>query len=345
MPLINSFIQQINKNRLRQIDSFATQPLEIQEKQLFDLVGSAKNTEYGKKYGFSSIKNIEEFQKRLPIWRYEEFSPYIERIRKGEQNILWPGKIKWFAKSSGTTNDKSKFIPISCESLHGCHFRGGRDVLAVYMRNFPDTHIYTGKTLTLGGSVQINQFFNQTYYGDLSAIMLRNIPFLFDLIRVPNSKVAIIPKWEEKLDKLTRETIDKNVIALAGVPSWNLVMIKHILEFTGKENLLEVWPGLELFIHGGVSFIPYREQFKRLIPSEKMNYLETYNASEGFFALQDDPSTNDMLLMLDYGIFYEFILLKNLIHQIQERIILEKLRKTGTMLWLSPQTEACGAML
>jgi len=243
----------------------------------------------------------------VPVKNYDGLKPYIERLLKGEQNVLWPSEIKWFAKSSGTTNDKSKFIPVSREALEDCHFRGGKDILAVYTSNYPETGIYSGKGLTLGGSHQINKINNQSFFGDLSAILIENLPFWANFIKTPSQEIALLSEWEEKLDKISTATIKENVTSIAGVPSWTLVLIKYILEKTGKNNLLEVWPNLELFNHGGVSFEPYKEQFKKLIPSEKMNYMETYNASEGFFAIQDYPTRNDMLLMLDYGIFYEFI--------------------------------------
>jgi hypothetical protein len=228
------------------------------------------------------------------------------------KNLLWPEEIKWFAKSSGTTNDKSKFIPVSNETLEVCHFRGGKDVIALYTLNYPENGILKGKGLTLGGSHQINNFSNRSFYGDLSAILIENLPFWSTFIKTPTSKIALLPEWEEKLEKLTRHTIEENVTSIAGVPSWTLVLIKYILDYTGKKNLIDVWPNLELFIHGGVSFTPYREQFKSFIASDSMHYLETYNASEGFFGIQDNPLTDDMLLMLDYGIFYEFIPLENI---------------------------------
>jgi hypothetical protein len=271
------------------------------------MIDKAKHTQFGKSYGFEDFNNIQDFQSRVPINDYEGIKPYVEQLRKGEKDLLWPGDIRWFAKSSGTTSEKSKFIPVSKEALEDCHFRGGKDVLAIYTDNYPDTRIFSGKGLTLGGSHQVDNFSNTSYYGDLSAILIENIPWWADFIRTPRQKVALIPEWEEKLEKLTNETLKENVTNLAGVPSWNLVMIRHILDFTGKNHLLEIWPNLELFSHGGVCFTPYREQFHKLIPSPDMHYLETYNASEGFFAIQDDPSRDDMLLMLDYGIFYEFI--------------------------------------
>jgi len=307
MQFINSLVTWLNFKRLYQIDLFKKFPFEVQRESLFKLIDKAKDTAYGKQYNFSSIKTIEEFQERVPVKNYDGLKPYIERLLKGEQNVLWPSEIKWFAKSSGTTNDKSKFIPVSREALEDCHFRGGKDILAVYTSNYPETGIYSGKGLTLGGSHQINKINNQSFFGDLSAILIENLPFWANFIKTPSQEIALLSEWEEKLDKISTATIKENVTSIAGVPSWTLVLIKYILEKTGKNNLLEVWPNLELFNHGGVSFEPYKEQFKKLIPSEKMNYMETYNASEGFFAIQDYPTRNDMLLMLDYGIFYEFI--------------------------------------
>lgn len=289
------------------MDLFRKYPAEVQLETFQKLVSRAEGTEWGRKYGYASFSSIADFQASVPIQTYEEVKPFVDRLRQGEQNLLWPGDIKWFAKSSGTTNDKSKFIPVSSESLKECHFKGGKDVLAIYCQNNPETRIFSGKGLTLGGSHKIDNFNNQSYYGDLSAILIENLPFWTEFIRTPSQEVALLERFEEKLEKIAGESVQENVTSIAGVPSWNLVMLKYIVEHTGKSNVLEVWPGLELFIHGGVSFTPYREQFKKLIPSEKMNYVEAYNASEGFFAIQDDPSASDMLLMLDYGIFYEFV--------------------------------------
>jgi hypothetical protein len=291
---------------------------------LLKIVQKATETEWGKKYGYAAINNIPDFQKAVPLQNYDDIRPYVDRLRDGESNILWPGEIKWFAKSSGTTNDKSKFIPVSKEALEDCHFRAGKDVLAIYTNQYPETKIFTGKGLTLGGSHRINNFSNQSFYGDLSAILIENIPFWADFIRTPKSEIALMEKWEEKIEKIAESTTKENVTNIAGVPSWNLVLMKYILEYTGKSNLLEIWPNLELFTHGGVSFGPYREQFKRLIPSPNMHYMETYNASEGFFAIQDDPNHDDMLLMLDYGIFYEFIPLEQLALPNPEVLTIEK---------------------
>jgi len=307
MQIIGSLVTWLNFKRLYQIDLFKKYPFDAQREVLFQLVDSAKRTKFGEEYDFKSIKSIEEFQRRVPIHTYEKIKPYIDHLMQGEQNILWPSEIKWFAKSSGTTSDKSKFIPVSRETLEDSHFRGGKDILALYATNFPETALFKGKGLTLGGSHQINKISNESFYGDLSAILIENLPFWTYFIKTPSQEIALMSEWEEKLDKIANATIKENVTNIAGVPSWMLVLIRYILNKTGKQNLLEVWPNLELFTHGGVSFEPYREQYKKLIPSSNMNYLETYNASEGFFGIQDYPDQSDMLLMLDYGIFYEFI--------------------------------------
>ena len=307
MALINSLVSWFNTSRMHQIDFLKKHPEDVQRETLLKLLNSARNTEFGKKYGFESIDSEDEFKHSLPLQGYEEIKPYVERLRDGEENLLWPGEIKWFAQSSGTTSDKSKFIPVSTEALEECHFRGPKDVLAIYTNNNPETHIFSGKGLTIGGSHQVNNFNNQSFYGDLSAILIENSPFWVSFIRTPDTKIALMAKWEEKLEKAYEATLHENVTNMSGVPSWNLVFIKYVLEKTGKSNLLEIWPNLELFIHGGISFLPYRQQFQKLIPSPSMNYLETYNASEGFFAIQDEPGRDDMLLMLDYGVYYEFI--------------------------------------
>lgn len=307
MTLIPSLVNVLNNKRIDQIELFRKYPEKTQNEVLFGLVARASDTEWGMKYGYSSISSIKDFQNRVKVQTYEELIPYVERLRKGERNLLWPGETRWFAKSSGTTSAKSKFIPLSRESLEECHYRGARDMLAVYTRNKPDTKIFTGKSLILGGSHRINNFSNKSLYGDLSAILLENAPFWVNLIRTPKTKIALMEDFEEKLNQITRLTVNENVTNISGVPSWYLVLIKQILAFTGKKNLREVWPGLEVFFHGGISFIPYREQFMNFIPGDGMNYMESYNASEGFFGLQDDPASKDMLLMLDLGVFYEFI--------------------------------------
>jgi hypothetical protein len=307
MPIITSLVKWLNIKRMSQIDLMRKYPFNVQQDTFEQLISKAKDTKWGKEYRYEQVKEIVDFQQSVPLQHYEDVKPYIERTRKGEQDILWPGETKWFAKSSGTTADKSKFIPVSKEALEKCHFRGGKDILAIYTSNNPESKIFKGKGLTLGGSHSIDNFSNKSYYGDLSAILIENLPFWTEFIRTPSQQIALLDKWEEKLERIARETIEENVTSIAGVPSWNLVMIKFILDYTGKNNLLEVWPNLELFTHGGVSFKPYRQQFEKLIPIQNMHYLEVYNASEGFFAIQDNPYDEGMLLMLDYGIFYEFI--------------------------------------
>ena len=307
MPIINSLLSLVNSSRLAQIGDYDSQAIDIQQHQLFDLLKKAQSTEYGILYDFKSIRSISQFQSDVPIVDYEGMRPYVERLREGEKNLLWPGEIKWFAKSSGTTSTKSKFIPISRESLEDCHFRGGRDVVALYLSNHnPESQILTGKCLTLGGSHQINNFNKESYYGDLSAILIENSPFWANFVRTPNPSIALLENWDEKLEKITEATLHENVTSLAGVPSWFLILLKHILASSGSKNLHQVWPNLELFIHGGINFTPYRQQYDQLM-GRSLNYMETYNASEGFFAIQDMPKRKDMLLMLDYGIFYEFV--------------------------------------
>ena len=328
MPILSSIVNWLNIKRLHQIDLFRKYPADVQSEGLFRLLEQAKNTWYGKEYNFGKIQTLKEYQEQVPITRYEDLQPMIMRVMEGEQNLLWPSEIKWFAKSSGTTSDKSKFIPVSWETLEDCHFRGGKDTLAIYSQNYPDNKMLTGKGLTLGGSHQISSYSNQSYYGDLSAILIENMPFWAHFIRTPSQEVALLDEWEEKLEIITRETIRENVTSLAGIPSWNLVLIKYILEFAGKKNLLEIWPNLELFIHGGVSFTPYRDQFKKLIPLDKMHYMEVYNASEGHFAIQDEPGRDDMLLMLDYGVFYEFVPMEEVFNTNPRAIPLEDV-KTG----------------
>lgn len=312
MPLLNSIISWMNVKRLHQIELFKKYPFDVQQDVFTKLIDQASSTTWGVQYGYDSIYSIEDYRQRVPISTYDEIKPYIYRLREGEQNVLWPTDIKWFAKSSGTTSDKSKFIPVSNEALEDCHFRGVKDVIALYTQQRPENGILKGKALTLGGSAEINNFSNQSYYGDLSAVIIENLPFWAQFIRTPAAEIALIPDFEEKLEKIINLTVSENVTSIAGVPSWNLVLLRAVLDFTGKNNILDVWPNLELFTHGGVSFTPYREQFEKLIPSEKMNYLETYNASEGFFGIQDELDRDDMLLMLDLGVFYEFIPLDRL---------------------------------
>ena len=310
--ILNSVISWFLKQRVSQIEYFKENPHEAQNNLLFELLGKAKDTEWGKKYDYASIKDFKTYQERVPIQDYDQVKPWIERLRKGENNLLWPTEVKWFAKSSGTTSDKSKFIPVSNEALEDCHFRGGKDMLSIYCNNRPDTEVFSGKGLVMGGSHSVSEFNSNSYFGDISAILVQNFPFWAQLLRTPDLSIALMDNWEEKLDKIANATITENVTNLSGVPSWNLMLLKRILEMTGRKNILEVWPNLELFIHGGVSFAPYREQFKKIIPSDQMWYMETYNASEGFFGIQDQAHSREMLLMLDYGIFYEFLPLDEL---------------------------------
>jgi hypothetical protein len=307
MAIIPSLINWLNIKRINQIELFKKYPVETQQETLYRLLSKAASTEWGKKFDYSSIKSVSDYQSRFPVQTYEDIIPYVERLRKGETNLLWPGEIKWFAKSSGTTSAKSKFIPMSCESLEDCHYRAGKDILIMYTIERPDTRIFSGKSLTLGGSHKMNQFSEDSLCGDLSAILIENAPFWVEIIRTPKQKIALLEDFEEKLELITKSTVNENVTNISGVPSWYLVLIKQILDYTGKTNLIDVWPNLEVFFHGGISFAPYREQYRKLIDTDKMNYMETYNASEGFFGIQDDPLSSDMLLMLDYGIFYEFI--------------------------------------
>lgn len=314
MTLVNSIFTWIMKKRMHQIELFIKYPYDVQDEWFQTLISTAKNTEWGKKYGYESILNQDQFKERVPLQNYDTLKPYIEKMLSGQHNVLWPSEIKWFAKSSGTTNDRSKFIPVSEESMEECHFKGGKDLLSMYCNNRPDTKIFTGKCLVLGGSHQINQLNADSSFGDLSAVLIKNLPFWAEFYRTPDMSITLMDNFEEKIEKMAQATIDVNVTNISGVPTWNIVLAKRILEITGKDNLLEVWPNLEFYFHGAVNFKPYREQFKKLIPSDNMYYLETYNASEGFFGIQDQPNSEEMLLMLDYGIYYEFLPMEN-IHQ------------------------------
>jgi hypothetical protein len=307
MPVIPSIVNLFTAKRIHQIEFFKKNPVESQDRMLFELLRKASDTEWGKKFGYRSIATVREFQNKVPLQTYENIIPFVNRLKKGEKNLLWPGEIKWFAKSSGTTSCKSKFIPVSKESLHECHYRGARDTLILYTSQNPDTAIYGGKGLTLGGSQMLNHMGSSSVSGDLSAILIDNAPSWIEIIRTPKLEIALLDDFEAKLKKIVKYTIDENVTSISGVPSWCLVMIRFILAQQGKSNLHEIWPNLEVFFHGGINFSPYREQYKLLLPSDNMKYMETYNASEGFFGIQNDLSGSDMLLMLDYGVFFEFI--------------------------------------
>mgnify|MGYP006074587445 FL=1 len=306
LPFVNSIISWFLKKRVHQIELFLKYPIDVQEELLLKLVATAKKTEFGEEHHFSSIKNYKDFTNEVPIQRYESIEPLIERCRKGEQNLFWPTPIKWFAKSSGTTNAKSKFIPVSDEALEYCHMKAGKDMLCLYINNNEETQLFTGKGLKLGGSSEIYKD-NDSYFGDLSAIITGNLPFWVDYSTAPSQEVALMAEWETKMEAIIDETIHENITSLIGVPSWMLVLLNRVLERTGKDHILEVWPNLEVYFHGGVNFNPYREQYKKLIPKKDFQYYEIYNASEGFFAIQDNNGSKELLLMLDYGIFYEFI--------------------------------------
>ena len=306
LPVINSFASWMLKQRIHQIELFLKYPNEVQEELLMNLIRSSEHTFFGKKHEYASIRSYATFAERVPISTYEEFQPLIERTRKGEQNIIWETPIKWFAKSSGTTNAKSKFIPVSPESLEDCHYKAGKDLLCMYLNNNENSEMFLGKSLRLGGSSQIYEN-NATFFGDLSAILIENMPLWAEFSSTPNNKISLMSDWETKLNSIINGVKNENVTSFAGVPSWMLVLLNRLLVETGKENLYELWPNLEVYFHGGVSFAPYKEQYQKILPNKNFKYYEIYNASEGFFAIQDMNYSSDLLLMLDYGIFYEFI--------------------------------------
>lgn len=306
IPLVNSIASWFLKKRFHQIELFLKYPNEVQNELLFDLLTTAKDTEIGKRYDFASIESYKTFSERIPVTTYEDCQDMIERSRQGESNIFWPNPIKWYAKSSGTTNAKSKFIPVSTESLEDCHYAASKDLLCMYLNNNEDSQLFTGKSLRLGGSKELYKE-NGTVFGDLSAILIDNMPFWAEFSSTPSSKVSLMSDWEVKMAAIVEETRNENVTSLAGVPSWMLVLLNTILDTTGKNHLFELWPNLEVYFHGGVSFVPYIDQYKTILPRDNFKYYEIYNASEGFFAIQDQNNSSELLLMLDYGIFYEFI--------------------------------------
>ena len=314
MEVLNSFMTWIFKSRLGQIEKFKQEPHSVQRTTLVELLEAAKNTEFGKTHHFEKIKSYEDFAKRVPLFDYESFTPYLEKNIKGKQQVFWPSDIKWFAKSSGTTAGRSKYIPVSDESLEECHYKGGKDMVSLYVSNFPDTKVFTGKSLTVGGALEKDLLHPKgiARAGDVSAVIMHNLPIWAQFIRTPSLETALMSDWEAKIERMARETMDENVTSIAGVPTWTIVLLQRILELKKASNILEVWPNLEVFFHGAVAFGPYRNLFKELIPSDKMRYMETYNASEGFFGMQDQPDSDELLLLLDYGIFYEFILTEDL---------------------------------
>ncbi|MFS8082646.1 MAG: GH3 auxin-responsive promoter family protein [Ginsengibacter sp.] len=306
MKVLSSLISAVARMRHLAVRNWILYPLSAQRNVLQHLITQAQYTEFGKKYNFSKLFTVRDFKKKVPIHEYDDIKPYISRMMEGEENILWNTPIYWFAKSSGTTSDKSKFIPISEESLKEMHFKASKDVLTNYYKNFPDSELLTGKSLVVGGSHQLSTFHEEIQYGDLSAVLMQNTPFWGHWIRTPDLRIALLDEWEGKIEKIAGNTLHENVTSIAGVPTWTIILIKKILEISGKKTLKEVWPNLELYLHGGVSFVPYREQFQKLIGAP-INYLETYNASEGFFAAQNTPQDDSLLLFTDHGIFYEFM--------------------------------------
>ena len=306
MSALTSIIRSFTAARFRKLDAARKNPQQFQHAIFRSLINAGRETEFGRKYNFQNISSIEKFQQQVPLHEYDDLKSFIDRMRQGEQRVLWNKPVRWFAKSSGTTADKSKFIPVSNESLQHCHYQGAKDVLVFYVNNYPKSKMFNGKSLTLGGShkPEVN---GKIHSGDLSAILIQNSPFYAELVRTPSSAICLTPDFETKVQRIAAKAIKQNVTNFAGVPSWNLVLMKRILEISGKQNLLEIWPNLELFMHGGISFEPYREQYRQLIPSDEMHYVETYNASEGFFSVQDNPLEKSMLLLTDVGIFYEFI--------------------------------------
>jgi hypothetical protein len=308
MTILNSIASWWMKKRMHQIELFMKYPHDVQNESLRKLLASAKDTEWGKLHDYKNIQNYFQFKSNVPLQDYEMLKPFIDRIRRGEQNILWNTDIKWFAKSSGTTNDKSKYIPVSKESLDECHYNGGRDMIAIYCSLYPETKLFTGKNLALGGSLTTDYFGNyESQNGDLSAIVMNNLPMWAEFFRSPDLSIALMDKWDEKLEKLSIAISKENMVSLAGVPSWMLLIVKRVLEINGKNSIADVWPSLEVYFHGGVSFTPYREQFKTLFKKSDVNFLELYNASEGFIGIQDQRDSEELLLMLDYGIYYEFM--------------------------------------
>lgn len=307
MDILTQTISLLFRRRQKEVERYAQDADVIQRKQLHALLTTARRTEWGEKYAYKSIRTYEDFCRRVPVQTYEEVKPYVMRMINGQRNILWPSVVRWYAKSSGTTNDKSKFLPVTPEILKGCHYKGGFDCVALYLRNTPDSHFFSKKGLILGGSHSPSPLNARSHCGDLSAVLLQNLNPLVNLIRVPEKRIILMDEWESKIQAIVENTWDQDVNSLSGVPSWMLVLIKAVLKKTGKQYLTEVWPHMEVFFHGGISFEPYRDQYKALIPSDRMHYVETYNASEGFFGIQDDPTDPSLLMMLDYGIFYEFM--------------------------------------
>jgi hypothetical protein len=322
MKLLSPAISRFARWRLWSIEKWMSDAASNQFDVWQDLFAAGQYTEFGRMYNFSHIQSLEDFKNTVPIQEYDSLKPFIERMMKGEENILWNTPISWFAKSSGTTSDKSKFIPVSEESLQDNHYKASKDVLSFYYASHPESDLLTGKSLIIGGSHQISQVNEEVHCGDLSAVIVQNSPFWSNWIRTPDTSIILMDEWESKIEKLAQSTILENVTSMAGVPTWLIVLLKRILEITGKQTIKEVWPSLELYMHGGVSFVPYKQQFEKLIGAP-INYLEMYNASEGFFAAQDDVTKEGMLLMCDHGIFYEFMPLSEYGKEFPETIQLD----------------------
>ncbi|MCX6352633.1 MAG: GH3 auxin-responsive promoter family protein [Bacteroidetes bacterium] len=326
MGLMNNIFRWFIIDRLADIERFMESPLATQEFLRRQLITAAEETEWGKKYNFSNLRRYEDFQKAMPIQDYNSLKPYIDRIMRGEQNVLWHSPITWFAKSSGTTEDKSKFIPVSYEAFQECHFRAGKDMYALYYQTNPEANVIDGKALVMGGSQQVNQLNQNSHYGDLSAILTQNLPIWAEVKRAPERSIALMDDWEKKIEKMANSVLKENITNIVGVPTWTVVLIKYLFEMTGKDNLVDIWPNLQLYIHGGVSFSPYHELFHKYIRSSNMHYMETYNASEGFFGIQDDENRDDMLFLLNHGIFYEFIPIDKMDDENPEAIPLEDVK-------------------
>ena len=311
MP-VNALLGFLMKKRLQQIELFRDHPHEPQLEVFHRLMDCARHTAWGTEYKYAELDSPDRFRERVPLQDYGNVKPWVDRMRSGEQNLLWPTDIRWYAKSSGTTHAASKYIPVSREALEECHYKGGKDLLALHYAMHPQSRLYYGMNMVVGGSSAMEPLRNDAYTGDLSAIIIRNLPVWVEVRRTPVIETALMDDWERKVERMARETMREDVRSMAGVPSWTLVVLKRILELTGKNNMLEVWPQFELFMHGGVSFRPYQEQYQALFPSAGVNYLESYNASEGFFGITDRQGADDLLLMLDYGIFFEFIPVEDL---------------------------------
>ena len=319
MPF-NAIFGWIIKKRMHQIDLFRMHPAEVQKEWFERLILSGRKTIFGNKYNFDDINHYDDFREHVPLQCYDDVKEWVEREVSGEEDVLWPGETQWFAKSSGTTTERSKFIPVTKDSLEECHYKGGKDLLAIYYSHFPITKLYKGKHLVVGGTAEQNKLRPDSYTGDLSSIILKNLPWWVEIKRIPSRETALMSEWEEKIEKLAEETMHEDVSSISGVPSWTLVLLNRILEKSGKSDIREVWPNLELLMHGGVSFKPYEKEFNRIIPHDDMHYIESYNASEGFFGIQDEQN-GDLLLMLDYGIFFEFIPMSEY-HGVQSKTVI-----------------------